>query len=202
VVNLLSSKSPRPPFPAFDEEQRARFEERARFLLRFAWPEDSRTLALELDAYALEFEELESEPSLAAAEALLAQIDELRRARVAPSKDPAGTTPRSLGGEWFCYWPGQSLSTGEAEIASRGFFDIRDRPPVGLWVETLGRKRGGASRAYEVAVLCWIPPAVAESAWAGRRACASGCLSGLAEVSDALCDQIRGLDRALAVDSR
>ena len=35
---------------------------------------------------------------------------------------------------------GRSLSTGEAEIASRGFFDVRDRPPIGLWVESISRR--------------------------------------------------------------
>jgi len=195
VANLLSDKHPSEPFAPFDDDQRARFETRARFLLRLDWPACARELARAVDGFSVELEELESEPSLVAAHDLLDRIARARESALGVAFDSRGRTPgsQSLGGEWLCYWPGRSLSTGEAEIASRGFFDVLDRPPIGLWVEAIGRRRGVSLDAYELAIVCWVPPSAVRNALVGRDACARGSLATLAEVSGALNEQALGI---------
>jgi hypothetical protein len=201
VVNLLSSKSPDSPLSVFDDSQRARFEERARFLLRLPGGDATwRDLAGLVEASSLEFEELESDPSLAAAEELLVRIDLARRELVESIESAPPGASESDTGEWLCYWPGRSLSTGEAEIASRGFFDVRDRPPVGLWLDAIGRRRSTSVDAHEVVILCWVPPAAIERAWAGVKACSAGSLSALSDISHPLSEQIQSLDLVSSSD--
>jgi len=191
LANLLSHKPIRDPFQAFDDHQRARFQERARSLWRTDWPGLAGELARAVESFVDDLEELESEPSLIAADDLLDRINRVRQPILSASPRRRAVTPGAPGGEWLCYWPGRSLSTGEAEIASRGFFDVRDRPPVGLWVEAIERRRDRSSAANELAIVCWIPPEAVQRARAGREACTAGSLAYLAEVSDALSEQIR-----------
>ena len=66
--------------------------------------------------------------------------------------------------------------TGEAEIESRGFFDVRDRPPVPLWIEAVSRSLPGRSGLHEVAVLVFVPEDCVAFARAGREACPNGSL--------------------------
>jgi hypothetical protein len=192
VVNLLSDKRPAEPFPPLDDDQRARIEQRVRVLSRLDWPDCARDLARAVAGVSAELEELENEPTPVVAQDLLACVARARHSLLDASSGPSAGTPGSppLGGEWLCYWPGRSLSTGEAEIASRGFFDVRDRPPLGLWVEALGRRRGRSLEAFELAILCWVPPSAVRSARAGRDACASGSLTNLADISDLLNEQV------------
>jgi hypothetical protein len=126
------------------------------------------------------------------------RVDAVRRGSLEPTVDPS--RPR---GDWLLYRPGRSISSGEAEIASRGFFDIQDRPPLGLWLEAIARARAPRSREFEVAVLCYVPADVLERANAGCRLCPTGGLAmlgnfkgsgqGRAGISDALNAQIRAL---------
>lgn len=195
MVNLLSSKLPSEPFPAFDDHRRARFEERARFLSRLDWPVCARVLSRAVEVFSVELDELESQPSLVAADDLLDRVDRARRSLFDTPGDLAGRSAEPLAGEWICYWPGRSLATGEAEIASRGFFDVRDRPPIGLWVEAISRRCRSSREAYELAIVCWVPPSAISSARAGREACTAGSLAILAEVSDALNEQLVSIAR-------
>ena len=126
------------------------------------------------------------------------RVDAVRRGSLEPTVDPS--LPR---GDWLLYWPGRSISSGEAEIASRGFFDVQDRPPLGLWLEAIARARAPRSREFEVAVLCYVPADVLERANAGCRICPTGGLAmledfegsgqGRAGISDALNAQVRAL---------
>ncbi len=200
MVNLLSGGPPREPFPAFDDNQRARFEERARFSFRLDWPSHARELARAVDFLSDELEELEAEPSLVAADELLDRIDRARRALLDTVVESSSGPANPFGGEWLCYWPGRSLSTGEAEIASHGFFDARDRPPVGLWVESIGRRRSRSRSDHELAIVCWIPSGAVQRAQAGREACAESSLAYLAEVSEALDEQARMLPREVTFE--
>jgi hypothetical protein len=196
MANLLSRKDSREPFPTFDEIQRARFEERARCISGLEWPGSARALARSVDGLSLELEELEAAPALAVAHALLDRIDRARRPLL--PRAPAPAPASRLRGDWLCYLPGRSLATGEAEIASRGFFDVADRPPPGLWVEAIGRRARGPRDAFELAILCWIPEAALDSARAGRRACRTGSLATLGEVSAALEQQIQRITGVFA----
>jgi hypothetical protein len=85
-------------------------------------------------------------------------------------------------GLWLCHRPGRSLESGEAEVASRGFFDVRDRPPLGLWVDAIARPWPSRPGRFEVAVLCWIPADAAGRARAGRLHCPTGALALFEEV--------------------
>lgn len=188
MANLLSRKRDREPFPEFDEHQRARFEERARCFSGLDWPGSARELARCTEAFSLELEELETAPSLAAAHDLLDRLDRARRLIL---RQPAQS---ALAGEWLCYLPGRSLATGEAQIASRGFFDELGRPPPGLWLEAIARRAPGTGVAQELAILCFIPEAAIASARAGQGACLTGSLACVEDVSPALAQQLRGID--------
>ncbi|MBJ18382.1 MAG: hypothetical protein CL933_03055 [Deltaproteobacteria bacterium] len=194
-MNLLPRGPSGDPFPAFSAPQRVRFEERARLLSRLDWPDCARELARVVEALTAELEELEDAPSLIVAEDLLDRIGRARRSLLKDRFSPLSATQAPLAGEWLCYWPGRSLSTGEAEIASRGFFDIRARPPIGLWIEAIGRRRGRSSAAHELSIICWVPPEAVRDARAGREACAAGSssLAFVSEISDVLNEQMRAL---------
>jgi hypothetical protein len=112
----------------------------------------------------------------------------------------ARQAPSQIIGEWLCYLPGRSLATGEAEIASRGFFDDLDRPPPGLWIEAIARRASGADSAEELAILCWIPEPAIASARAGQRACVTGSLASPDDVSPALSRQLRNFEAASGLD--
>ena len=207
MANLLPRDQPREPFAALSDEQRARLEERAHFLVGQSWEAVARHTGGLGDSdpsgdsdgdLALELEELEAAPSFSAGQALVDRVDAVRRGSLEPTVGPS--RPR---GDWLLYRPGRSISSGEAEIASRGFFDIQDRPPLGLWLEALARARAPRSREFEVAVLCYVPADVLERANAGCRLCPTGGLAmlkdfkgsgqGRAGISDALNAQVRAL---------
>ena len=90
--------------------------------------------------------------------------------------------------------------TRRVSITGNGFFDVMDRPPMELWLEAIGRRSRSRAEAFEIAILCWIPPALVERARAGRRAVAAGSLAWLAEVSDALWAQANAISRSSAGD--
>ena len=186
MANLLSRKPPVEPFSAFDDQQRARFEERARLLFGLSGTERAREFDHLCEVFSAELEELDSVPSLEIAQDLLDRIDRRRRSVV---EELESTVPNTGVREWICFWPGRSLATGEAEIASRGFFDVLDRPPLEFWLEAMGRRSRSRADTFELAILCWIPPAQVERARAGRRAVAAEALAFLDEVSDAVSTQ-------------
>jgi hypothetical protein len=198
LANLLPRTESPEPFPPLDPEQHARFESRLRsVVLAASSPDGLRRLARRLGAFDGPLDELESDPSLIAAFDLL---DGLERARVEVSVatddrvtdgEVSTTSPRLPPlGELICYWPGRSLSTGEAAVASRGFFDMLDRPPIEFWIEAVARPIDSTREKFEIAIIAWIPKEDLERAATGRRACTSGSLAMLSEASQALARQL------------
>ena len=207
MANLLPRDQPREPFAALSAEQRARLEQRAHFLVGQSWEAVARHTEGLGDSdpsgdsdgdLTLELEELEAAPSFSDCQALVDRVDVVRRRSLEPAVD-LSLPP----GDWLLYWPGRSISSGEAEIASRGFFDIQDRPPLGLWLEAIARARAPRSHEFEVAVLCYVPADVLERAHAGCRLCPTGGLAMLENsegsghsrtwISGALNAQVRAL---------
>lgn len=191
MANLLSGHRAAEPFPALDDRERQAIALRARPLA--GWRFDALTgpsrhafdsLGLEL---AEELDELDASPSPSAGQALVARIDAVRRgcleapASPASEQEEAGAAARE--GCWLWYRPGRSLETGEAEIASRGLFDVKDRPPLVLWVDVRARPRARGAQGHDVAVLCWVPEDAAARAAAGLARCSSGALAGYADLA-------------------
>jgi hypothetical protein len=201
LANLLSRTAARKSFPALDPEQHARFESRfGRLVSLLASADSVRVLERKLDALEPQLEELESEASLVAASDLLEGIERARLDAVTATKalDASGnertlSPPESTGGDLICYWPGRSLSTGEPNVASRGFFDDSDRPPVGFWLEAIARPRESSHEEFELAIIAWVPAVDADRARAGCRACTSGSLALLSDVSQELNSQLRSV---------
>ena len=199
MANLLSRTQSREPFPPLDPEQLARFESRLRTIAFAVSSSDFlRQLEPRLSAFEGSLDEIESEASLATALDLLDGIECARvealagtDARGARGEGSARSSSLLPSGELICYWPGRSLSTGEAGVASRGFFDVLDRPPIGFWIEAVARPVDSTRERFEVVILAWIPAADVERAVAGRRACTSGSLAMLDEISKALVAQLR-----------
>jgi hypothetical protein len=198
MVNLLPRTDSREPFPVLDPEQCARFELRLRKLASASSsPDFLRRLERSLGTLEVALDELESEASLATALDLLERIEAARSEtsteagdRDARNEDLASSS-RPPNGELICYWPGRSLSTGEADVASRGFFDVLDRPPIGFWIEAVARPTDSTRVKFEIAIIAWIPAEDVARADAGRRACKSGALAMLGETSEALAAQLR-----------
>jgi hypothetical protein len=120
-------------------------------------------------------------------ETFLDRVEAARIEGLGPVPDPSSPRPP---GRLLCHSFSRSLSTGEAEIASRGFFDSLDRPPIALWLEVVSRPMPRGSEAFEVCVLAFVPEQILARAIAGRKACPSGALAFLAEVSPTLTGQL------------
>jgi hypothetical protein len=182
LVNLISGKRGSEFFPALDEGLRRTLLERARRIsfrradafVRGPIVEPLRQLE---HALAEELEELDAAPTRSGAQAIIDRIDELRMAE-APGEASfeADGEEATDSGFWLCYRPGRSLGGGEAQVASLGFFDVWDRPPLVLWLEAIARPRGGRRGIFDVAVLCWIPSVFNQRARDGRAACPTGGL--------------------------
>lgn len=172
MANLLPRAEA--PFPGLSGVERTRVDTRARFLSGAPWPSMRAASAAMAHALASELDELEEAPSLPIAQSLLAELDAGRAAFHAGAGrkgDDQGTLRALL------FRPGRSLRSGEAEAASRGFFDVADRPPPILWLEAIARSRAAGSAEVEVGILCGVPEAVLDAAEAGVRVCASGALT-------------------------
>ncbi|MCB9724170.1 MAG: hypothetical protein H6748_09010 [Spirochaetaceae bacterium] len=205
MVNLLPGTRSRPSLPALTREQRVRV--RTRWSRIAGWPTELR-LELERRAHArleAELEELEQAPALEHALDLLAGLDAIRSELVAADPDP---DPETAGGPsdpseadpatWVVYWPGRSLASGEAEIASRGYLDVWDRPPLGDWLEAVARPtRTGDSLAFEVGILVGVRAVDRARLAAGCAASPSGALEAIEMLGGPLGEQLRaGLLRA------
>lgn len=159
------------------------------------------------ESLASELEELDATPDPALGQALLDSIGMARHA-LQTERSSSGIGDRVAGdpgeraaGTFVCHLPGRSLSTGEAEIASLGWFDAMDRPPLACWVGLLAW-RDPSAREDRMAVVAWIPPDLRERVEAGIRACPSGALVRLEDVSRDAADQGRALAlRALAAQA-
>jgi hypothetical protein len=117
---------------------------------------------------------------------------ERRRMLEADESTVTAATPPApeVGGLWLVYRPGRSLGTGESDLASRGLFDARDRPPLGGWIEAVARPEAGRPGRFDLAILVWMPEAERARATAGCEASATGALGPLASLSSRLLDQL------------
>ncbi|MBY0399852.1 hypothetical protein K2X89_06120 [Myxococcota bacterium] len=196
MVNLLGRRGGSTAAPGFDRAQADRIEARLRDLFTLAVGDrlpGIDPLASDLEA---ELEELDATSSPVAAEGLIAALDRLRQSACAQaSRDALDPNPwvdsssRALPGDFVCHRPGRSLGTGEAEIASRGFFDVWDRPPLVTWIGVLqGTPESVADGLWIVA---WVGVEALEAARAGCRACPNGALAHIDDVSASAAEQLR-----------
>jgi hypothetical protein len=202
LANLLSRDVGEHVFPPLSAPERERCERRLGHIVRLerAQREGARRsyelLADAHERFEVALDELESDPGQASLESLLEDLARLRDRKVRISSERDSESDDGIGppgGDWICYWPGRSLGTGEAEIASLGFFDVLDRPPLGLWLAALSRTWPGRSGSFEVALMAWVPPAAVERARAGQGACTSGSLDWMEQASPELEAQLRHL---------
>jgi hypothetical protein len=178
IANLMSSGAAVSAFAALDVERRQRFERRLSTAHRL-WaihPE----LALE-SRFSDDLEELQTAASGIVLEALLDRIEMARNDVLRErSRDsgPADRSGRDLKprGRFLFHRFADSLGTGEAEIAARGFFDVWDRPPISLWLEAFSRPMPRREGVFEVCVLAFVPQDCVARATAGRDSCSSGAL--------------------------
>ncbi len=163
MVNLLGrDRQQSQPF-TLDERTSGLLEERLEVALRFVERADrSRPIAQRYRTPALE-PDLEDEPSLAGIEAALHALAERRavfleqRERdAAPAADggqgAAETKIRMVAVEIEA-----SIGDGRAEAASRGFFDIDDRPPWDLWLVALGATHPSQPDEPRIYLIALVP---------------------------------------------
>ena len=199
MVNLLERRAAGGGFARFDPLQCERIEVRLSLLAELARHDRLGPEALDSALLASEIEELDSAPTRVAALALLETIDALRREAVAAlSVDLSGPSDlaRRAGlledADFVCHRPGRSLNTGEAEIASRGYFDAEDRPPLACWIGVLTSSATSAGDDADFVIVAWTSPGDRARARAGRQACPNGALALIAELSPPAAEQLRG----------
>ena len=194
MVNLLGPRPPRTGLVLLEAEPRGRVEARLAGLAERVRCGRVDEMALARDDLADALEELDQVPSPISALACLEAIDGLRRATwggieaaPSPSSHPNAGLAR---GDYVGHRPGRSLSTGEAEIASRGYFDVADRPPIGGWIGLVAP----ASGEGELVIVAWVPEEALERARAGCRACPNGALGLLSELAPEAHRQLRAIE--------
>ncbi len=201
MVNLLGSRSSVGRFMGLDADRPGRVEARLLDLAELLERGRLRALGGAIDSLEIELEELAAAPSRVAALALLEAIDGLRRGACGPaSSDPSSSSSRPAplaGGDYVCHRPGRSLATGEAEIASRGYFDVEDRPPIVCWIGLLSSEPLASGYDADVAIVAWIAPGDLERARAGCDACSNGALSLLADLAPEAHRQLRAIESAV-----
>lgn len=201
MVNLLRSRAPIDDLVCLEAGQRGCLEVRLAGLVELVDCERSDGLRSAIDSLEVELEELASAPSRVSVLALLEAIDGLRRGARDDlrSRADAGVGARRAAllarGDYVCHRPGRSLATGEAEIASRGYYDVEDRPPIVSWVAALASAAAPSRERDEIAIVAWIPPADLERARAGNRACPNGALILLSDLAPDVHRQLRALER-------
>lgn len=195
MANLLPRDRALEPFPPLDDPTLQTLRTRVEAIESLSWSSLRVMGAAAREGFEAELEELEEAPTLALAAALVAEMDGLRAeatgdrgASDAPSLAPATAPVRVT--DWLLLRPGRSLTTGEAEIASRGFFDALDRPALSLAVAVVARP--GIS-GTEIGLLIAVPEVAATAAEAGRAACPSGALVSVEAVAPALATQLATL---------
>jgi len=195
MANLLSRRPPPDPFPALTNDQRDRLQSRLAAVAALgaeARQSLTRRAQSELEA---ELDELESAPLLVTALELLDRLDGLR-AGLDGSVSPVPRSDALVEGGLVLYRPGRSLETGEADVASRGYFDGLDRPPLAGWLEAVGRSHSTAPDGFELGLICWVAASDLARARAGCEACASSALTLLEESLEPLGRQLSGLLRS------
>jgi hypothetical protein len=205
MANLLPRASERDEFPALDPDRLARCAARVSSAARLGRRTDVLArVGRGVEALTVLLEELETDPAPTVADELLEAIEQERRRMLeaiegqgrtglaANGSELTAATPPApeVGGLWLVYRPGRSLGTGESDLASRGLFDARDRPPLGCWIEAVARTEAGRPGRFDLAILVWMPEAERARATAGCEASATGALGPLASLSSRLLDQL------------
>jgi hypothetical protein len=173
MVNLLGRDQRQPPTRiSLDAHTQALLAERlpAAFA-RAAQVDGSRPLAQRHRTPDLE-PDVEDEPSLAGFEAALHELAGRRRALL-PGSAAAGQGPDaavSAGARLVVVEVDTSVADGLAEAASRGFFDLDDRPPWDLWLVAFGVTRPSQPEAPGIGLVALVPEDCIAVAEAGRRA--------------------------------
>lgn len=199
MVNLLSRGARPDPFPALDAQAWDALLSRVGRCVAFRQDAALATFQAHVETLAGELDELESAPSLMSASALIEAIGQLRLEGIGdarPAARSAGSDAlddpgAARAGSLLCYFPGRSLSTGEAEVASRGYFDALDRPPLWSWVAVVGRRSGGTAQEFEVGILAWVAPEDAATAHAGCQVSAAPSVMPVEAASEAIAAQWR-----------
>lgn len=190
MVNLLGRAGRPVVAPCFDARAVDRIEARLATLFGLAVGGGLARVARTADGLAVLLEELDAVPSRLAVEDLLEGLDGLREEAfevgAAVARDAEAL---ARDGGFVGHRPGRSLATGEAEIASRGYFDAADRPPIATWLGVLDA--ASADEVGGVWVVAWVEPREVERARAGCRACPSGALAWLDDVSAPAAEQLR-----------
>lgn len=120
---------------------------------------------------------LEEESSLAALEAAIAELAAGRARLLAASATRPRSAPSGLpDGRLLVCEIDMSIGGGEAEAASRSFFDVDDRPPWDLWLVAWGRTRRTRPDEPIACLLAFVPAEWEAIAGAGIEACPTGGL--------------------------
>jgi len=206
MVNLLGRRAADGRFLCLDADPHGPVEARLVVLAELLHRDRLRWLGGTVDRLEVELEELASSPSRVTALALLEAIDGLRRAACdGPSSNRVASSPRSAfhfaAGDYVCHRPGRSLATGEAEIASRGYFDVLDRPPIACWIGILSPQSARSSDDDGDSIVAWIAPDDLERARAGCEACRSGALRMLVDLAPEAHRQLRSLESVVWPDA-
>lgn len=216
MVNLLGRRGRPAVAPRFDARAVDQIEARLSTLFGLVRSGGLARVARAADDLVPVLEELDAARSRLVAEDLLAALDGLRDAflesetsevRMGASSSTAATTGSTAevetevtalarDGGFVGHRPGRSLTTGEAEIASRGYFDAADRPPIATWLGVLEATSDGVEDG--VWIVAWVEPSEVERARAGCRACPNGALAWLDDVSAPAADQLWACARAAA----
>lgn len=198
MVNLIRPRSQEAGLVCLDAEPRGRVETRLAALAGLARHDrldDSRRLDEALEG---ELEELAERPSRIAALALLATLDGLRLEASGTITAGARAGAVLARGDYLGHRPGRALATGEAEIASRGYFDVEDRPPIACWIGLLVPAIPAPKGEEDLVVVAWIPERALERARAGCRACPNGALLLLSESAPEAHRRLRAIEARIA----
>lgn len=208
MVNLMEHRAAGGDSARFDPPQCERIAARLSLLALLARHDRLGPGALDTASLATELEELESAPTRVAAFALLESIDALRRELAEglafARRDPVDSARRAAlleDGDFVGHRPGRSLVTGEAEVASRGYYDAEDRPPLACWIGVLASAVAGAADEPDFMIVAWTAPGDRGRARAGRQACPNGALAMIAEISPPAAEQLRACVAAAAAGS-
>jgi len=91
------------------------------------------------------------------------------------------------------YFPDENLSDGYAEVVSKGFFDVDNRPAHDAWVSLFNDdSRPLSSRRH---LLCYVPAVSVEAANAGIEGNPEECIVWLDQIDASICHRVHWMVR-------
>ena len=78
----------------------------------------------------------------------------------------------------------ESITSGESEAVTSGFFDVGDRPPWDTWIWTVPRPKDSS----EATLLSWVPQSLAELVTRGIEANPYECIFWLSDAPSVLAE--------------